>query len=50
MTQEGGLGGTPPTAPQNISDPTTPTLLGTYDPPGVASSVTVSGDYAFVAD
>jgi hypothetical protein len=34
----------------DISDPTNPTLLGTYDTPGNAMGVMVSGDYAFVAD
>jgi hypothetical protein len=34
----------------DISDPTTPVLLGTYNTPGYAAGVAVSGDYAFVAD
>jgi hypothetical protein len=34
----------------DIEDPVNPTLLGTYDTPGYPSSVTISGDYAFVAD
>jgi hypothetical protein len=34
----------------DISNPASPTLLGTYNTPGYALGVTVSGDYAFVAD
>ena len=34
----------------DISDPTNPTLLGTYNTPDIAYGVTVSGDHAFVAD
>ena len=34
----------------DITDPTNPTLVGTYDTPGTAYGVTVSGDRAFVAD
>ncbi len=34
----------------DISDPANPTLVGTYDTPGYARGVAVSGDHAFVAD
>ena len=34
----------------DVSDPTNPRLVGSYDTPGRASGVVVSGDYAYVAD
>ena len=34
----------------DISDPANPTLTGSYDTPGCAMGVAVSGDHAFVAD
>jgi hypothetical protein len=34
----------------DITDPTNPTLAGTYDTPGEAQGVVVAGDLAFVAD
>ena len=34
----------------DISDPTTPTLAGSYDTGGYAEGVAVSGDYAYVAN
>jgi hypothetical protein len=33
-----------------ISDPTSPALIGTYDTPGLAQNVLVSGNYAYIAD
>ncbi|MBF0094465.1 MAG: DUF4347 domain-containing protein, partial [Alphaproteobacteria bacterium] len=34
----------------DISNPVSPSLLGTYDTPGYASGVVVNGTYAYVAD
>jgi hypothetical protein len=34
----------------DISDPTTPTLAGSYDTPRIAQGIAISGDYAYVAD
>jgi hypothetical protein len=34
----------------DISDPTSPTLAGSYDTPGNAYDVAISGNYAYVAD
>ncbi len=34
----------------DISDPTTPTLAGSYDTPAYARCVAISGEYAYVAD
>jgi len=34
----------------DISDPAAPSLAGHYDTAGYAYGVTVSGDYAYVAD
>lgn len=34
----------------NISDPSSPTLAGSRDTPGIAYDVAVAGDFAFVAD
>jgi len=34
----------------DISDPTSPTLVGNYNTPGSARGIAVSGDHAFVAD
>jgi hypothetical protein len=34
----------------NISNPAAPTEVGFYDTPGSAEAVTVSGDFAYVAD
>jgi len=34
----------------DISDPTTPTLAGSYNTPGTACRVAIAGDYVYVAD
>ncbi|MDD2837200.1 MAG: SdrD B-like domain-containing protein, partial [Methanothrix sp.] len=34
----------------DVSDPNNPTLAGSYDTPGIANDVAVSGSYAYVAD
>jgi hypothetical protein len=34
----------------NVSDPTSPILVGIYDTPGYTCDVYVAGDYAYVAD
>ncbi|MDK9699582.1 MAG: hypothetical protein OEM52_05510 [bacterium] len=34
----------------NISDPSNPSVVGSYDTPGMANGVAVSGNYAYVAD
>ena len=34
----------------DISDPTAPSYAGSYDTPGIAYGVAISGNYAYVAD
>jgi len=34
----------------DISNPSSPTLIGSYDTPGAAYGVTVSGNYLYLAD